>query len=188
MATQTEYAIEPEANPVLRLIRRIVPVSPMYRGQRFFVKEPLNGKFRWAATPLFIVLVLVETTDLIFAVDSIPAIFAVTTDTFLVYTSNVFAILGLRALYFLLAGVIEKFHFLKLGLSAVLVFVGVKMLIEDLFHIPIAISLGVVAFILGSSVVFSLLYPKKLEELSPVVSDPLKPRDGAIPILQEEED
>jgi len=188
MATQTEHDIEPEANPVLRLVRRLVPVSPMYRGQRFFVKEPHLGRKRWAATPLFVVLVLVETTDLIFAVDSIPAIFAVTTDTFLVYTSNVFAILGLRALYFLLAGVIEKFHYLKLGLSAVLIFVGVKMLIEDFFHIPIAISLGTVAFILAAAVVYSLLHPKELVEHSPVVTDPLHPSVGTIPILQEEKE
>lgn len=176
MVTQTEQAIEPEANPVIRLLRRLMPVASRYHGQRFFVKEhDAAGRLRLMATPLFVVLVLVETTDLIFAVDSIPAIFAVTQDPFLVYTSNVFAILGLRALYFLLAGVIEKFHYLKLGLSVVLVFVGVKMLLVDLFPIPIGLSLGVVAAVLTVSVVASLLNPKEVEEQTPVVHDPLQP-------------
>jgi tellurite resistance protein TerC len=119
MAMQTEHDIEPDANPVIRLVRRLMPVSERYDGQKFFTRATVGGRARLAATPLFVVLVLVETTDLIFAVDSIPAIFAVTTDPFLVYTSNVFAILGLRALYFLLAGVIHRFHYLKLGLAAV---------------------------------------------------------------------
>ncbi|HEX2206588.1 MAG TPA: TerC family protein [Longimicrobium sp.] len=136
MATQNEMDIEPEANPALRLIRRFFPVTPDYHGQHFFVKETIGGRLRKAATPLFVVLVMVETTDLIFAVDSIPAIFAVTRDPFLVYTSNVFAILCLRSLYFLLAGVIDKFHYLKLGLSAVLVFIGAKML-ATIWHIEV---------------------------------------------------
>jgi tellurite resistance protein TerC len=122
------------------------------------------------------VLVLVETTDLIFALDSIPAIFAITTEPFLVYTSNVFAILGLRSLYFLLAGVIHRFHYLKLGLSLVLVFVGTKMLLTDVYHIPIGLSLGVIGFILGISVAASLLFPKAAEAHDPVVHDPLEPR------------
>ena len=122
-------------------------------------------------------LVLVETTDLVFAVDSIPAIFAVTTDPFLVYTSNVFAILGLRALYFLLAGVIQRFHFLQLGLSVVLIFVGVKMLLADWYKVPIGLSLGVIAAVLTLSVVVSLLFPKEAEEHAPVVHDPLHPRE-----------
>jgi tellurite resistance protein TerC len=165
MALQEEMDIEPEANPVLKIIRRILPISPSYEGQSFFTKLLIGGHTRRAATPLFVVLVLVETTDLVFAVDSIPAIFAVTKDPFLVYTSNVFAILGLRSMYFLLAGVIDKFHFLKLGLSAVLVFVGVKMLIT-FFHveIPIMISLLVVALVLGASVALSLIFPKAAEE------------------------
>ena len=119
------------------------------------------------ATPLFVVLMMVETTDLVFAVDSIPAVFAVTRDPFLVFTSNVFAILGLRSMYFLLAGVIEKFHFLKLGLAIVLTFVGVKMLITY-FHleIPIAMSLGVVGLVLTMSVVASLIFPKAAEARS----------------------
>src|SRR6188768_777793 len=117
MATHDEADIEPEANPILRLVRRILPITHDYRGQEFFVKEPPTRGAAPAimATPLFVVLVLVETTDLIFAVDSIPAIFAVTKDVFIVYSSNVFAILGLRALYFLLADVIQRFHHLKLG-------------------------------------------------------------------------
>ena len=173
MAIHQEHDIDPEANPVLRLIRRFMPISPKYEGQRFFTRVMRNGTMRRAATPLFVVLVLVETTDLIFAVDSIPAIFAVTQDPFLVYSSNVFAILGLRALYFLLAGVIEKFHYLKLGLSVVLVFVGAKMLLVDILHIPIGLSLGVIALVLGASVGFSLWFPKAAEEHSPVEHDPL---------------
>ena len=127
MAVQGEQEIDPEHNPVLRLVRRVTPVTKGYRGQHFFVQERVGGAegaLRWIATPLFVVLVLVETTDLVFAVDSIPAIFGVTRDPFLVYTSNVFAILGLRSLFFLLAGVIEKFHFLRFGLAAVRAFVG----------------------------------------------------------------
>jgi tellurite resistance protein TerC len=174
MAMQDEMDIEPEHNPVIRLVRRLLPVSNVYHGQRFFVTETVGGRVRRMATPLFIVLVVVETTDLVFAVDSIPAIFAVTTDPFLVYTSNVFAILGLRALYFLLAGVIHRFHFLKLGLSVVLVFVGAKMLVADLYEIPIGLSLGVVAVVLVASVVASLLFPKKAEEHSPVTKSPVE--------------
>jgi tellurite resistance protein TerC len=130
------------------------------------------------------VLVLVETTDLIFAVDSIPAIFAVTGDPFLVYTSNVFAILGLRSLYFLLAGVIHKFHYLKLGLSVVLIFVGAKMLLTDVYKVPIGISLGVIALVLLLSVVASLVFPKSAEARSPVEHDPLAPapEDAVAPI------
>ena len=123
-----------------------------YHGQKFFVRQaPTPGRrMRLVATPLFVVLVLVETTDLIFAVDSIPAIFAVTDDPFIVYTSNVFAILGLRALYFLLAGVIHRFHYLKLGLSVVLVFVGAKMLLTDIYQVPVGVSLAVIALVLGA--------------------------------------
>jgi tellurite resistance protein TerC len=161
MAVQSERAVEPEANPVIRLVRRFLPITSRYHGQRFVVQETVNGRVRRVATPLLVVLIMVETTDLIFAVDSIPAIFAVTTDPFLVYTSNIFAILGLRALYFLLAGVIHRFHYLKLGLSVVLVFVGIKMLIADLYKIPVDISLGVVALVLAVAVVGSLLFPRE---------------------------
>jgi tellurite resistance protein TerC len=163
MATHDEGDIEPEANPILRLVRRILPITHDYRGQEFFVKEPPQRGAPPAimATPLFVVLVLVETTDLIFAVDSIPAIFAVTKDPFLVYTSNVCAILGLRSLYFLLAGVINKFHLLKLGIAAVLTFVGVKMLVSSFYEIPILMSLLVIIGVLATSVVASVVFPKE---------------------------
>lgn len=164
MATHPMHAIAPEANPVIRLVRRLVPVTDQYHGQSFFTYESIGGRVRRVATPLFVVLVLVETTDLIFALDSIPAIFAVTTDPFLVYTSNVFAILGLRALYFLLAGVIHRFHYLRLGLSAVLVFVGVKMVLADVYHVPIGLSLGIIALVLAVSVAASLLFPKRVAQ------------------------
>ncbi len=164
MATQRESSIKPETNPVIRLIRRLVPVSEDYAGQRFFVRDGT----RRIATPLFVVLVLVETTDLVFAVDSIPAVFAVTRDPFVVYTSNVFAILGLRSLYFLLADVIDRFHFLKVGLAVVLGFVGTKMLIVELYRIPIGASLGVIAGVLAISIAASLMFPKKAAEHSPV--------------------
>ena len=188
MALKGDDDIDPTHNPVLRLVRRLVPVTHGYRGQHFFVQEaPTPGAaLRRMATPLFVVLVLVETTDLVFAVDSIPAIFGVTRDPFLVYTSNVFAILGLRSLYFLLAGVIERFHFLRYGLSAVLAFVGVKMLASGVHLIPIGISLGVIAALLGGSVVASVLWPKR-PDLTAVegtrdvefVGLPGAPREGA---------
>ena len=172
MATQTEHDIEPESNPVIRLIKSIYPVTTTYHGQKFFVRQEVEGRMRSVATPLFVVLVLVETTDLIFAVDSIPAIFAITQDPFIVYTSNIFAILGLRALYFLLAGVIHRFHYLKLGLAAVLVFVGIKMLLADLYPVPVGLSLGVIALVLGASVLASLLWPKSAEAHDPVGNRP----------------
>lgn len=163
MAMQDEADIEPESNPVLRLVRRLVPVTQDFRDQRFFVREPAKrGESpRVFATPLFIVLVLVETTDLIFAVDSIPAIFAVTRDPLIVYTSNVCAILGLRSLFFMLAGVIHKFHYLKLGLAVVLTFVGGKMLLGSVYDIPILVSLAVIAAILAASVAASVVFPSK---------------------------
>jgi tellurite resistance protein TerC len=165
MARQDERAIEPEANPAIRLVRRFMPVSNAYDGQNFFTREPggPEGRGRRVATPLFVVLVLVETTDLIFAVDSIPAIFAVTRDPFLVYSSNVFAILGLRALYFLLSGVIDKFRYLKFGLSVVLIFVGAKMLLADVYRVPIGLSLGLIAAVIGASIVASLAVPAPSE-------------------------
>ncbi|HEX6938048.1 MAG TPA: TerC family protein [Longimicrobiales bacterium] len=180
MAREGEERIEPEANPALRLVRRYLPVEPTYHGQRFFVRlEDATGRVRTYATPLFVVLVLVETTDLIFAVDSIPAIFAITRDPFLVYTSNILAVLGLRALYFLLAGIIDKFHYLQLGLSVVLVFIGAKMLLADVYHVPTAASLGVVASVLAVSVAASLLFPKQTEEKTPMRRDPLRPEKAA---------
>ncbi|AHG90796.1 integral membrane protein, TerC family [Gemmatirosa kalamazoonensis] len=161
MAVSGGEQVDPEHNPALKLVRRVFPVTPTFRGQHFFVRaRPAGGGAeRWFATPLFIVLVLVETTDLVFAVDSIPAIFGVTNDPFIVYTSNVFAILGLRSLFFLLAGAITRFHLLRYGLAAVLAFVGVKMLVSSKWPIPIGISLGVIAALLGASVVASLLRP-----------------------------
>jgi tellurite resistance protein TerC len=156
-----EFSYNPERDPVLRLSRRLLPVTAEYRGEKFFVREPdAAGKLRYAATPLFIVLLIVDTTDVIFAMDSIPAIFAVTRDPFIVYTSNICAVLGLRALYFLLASVVDKFVYLKLGLSLVLIFIGAKMLLEPFIHIPIVGSLGVVAAVLGASVLASLRWPR----------------------------
>jgi len=157
MAFAPEQGLEPEKNPIVRLVRRLMPVTADFRGASFFVRE--GG--RRAATPLFLVLVMVEFTDLVFAVDSIPAIFAVTRDPFLVYTSNVFAILGLRSLYFLLAGVMHKFEYLKLGLAAILVFVGAKMALVDWVKVPAGISLGVIAAILGIAILASLLRAKR---------------------------
>lgn len=149
--------IDPEKNPLVRGLRRFMPVTTGYRGEKFLVRE--GGKL--AATPLLVVLLVVETTDLLFAFDSIPAIFAITQDPFIVYTSNVFAILGLRALYFLLASVMGRFRYLKMGLSGILVFIGVKMLIMDIYHMPITLSLGVIAVVLTLAVIASLLFPVK---------------------------
>ena len=153
MITNEETSVHPEDNPIIKVLRRIMPISPQFEGQRFFVKR--DGK--WAATPLFVVLLVIESTDLIFAVDSVPAIFAVSQDPFIVYTSNVFAILGLRSLYFLLAGVMDLFIYLRYGLGVVLSFVGVKMLLADIYKIPIGLSLAVVAGVLAISIVASLL-------------------------------
>ena len=153
MLLQGDEKLEPNKNPVVRLFQRWVPITNEYQGQRFFVRK--GGQIH--ATLLMLVLVVVETTDVIFAVDSIPAIFAITTDPFIVYTSNVFAILGLRALYFMLAGVMEMFVYLKVGLSFVLCFVGAKMLMVDFYKIPIGVSLGVVGGILILSVIVSIL-------------------------------
>jgi tellurite resistance protein TerC len=147
----------PERNPLVRLFQRTVPSITEYRGTRFFVRE--NGRI--FATPLLVVLITVELTDLLFAVDSIPAAFGITNDPFIVYTSNIFAILGLRALFFLLADMMNKFHYLKIGLALVLIFVGAKMVLDatHIYKIPIFISLGVVAFLLLISVTVSLCWP-----------------------------
>ena len=160
MALHRSEQLHPERNPLVKLLRRFMPVTESYEGDKFFIRRA--GKLM--ATPLFLVLLLVESTDLIFAVDSIPAIFAVTEDPFIVYTSNVFAILGLRSLYFLLAGVVDRFYYLKLGLSVVLVFVGIKMVIVDLYKIPVGLSLGVIASILAISVLASLWRAQRLPE------------------------
>jgi tellurite resistance protein TerC len=168
MIVKREEEIHPERNPVVKWFKKLMPVTADYRGDKFFVRE--NG-IRMA-TPLFVVLLLVEISDLIFAVDSIPAIFAVTKDPFIVYTSNVFAILGLRSLYFALAGVMDKFHYLKIGLGVVLSFVGVKMILaHTAWKIDTLVSLGVIVVILTTSVVWSLVKPKKV--VAPVAAKPI---------------
>jgi tellurite resistance protein TerC len=147
------HAVDPEKNPVLRLFRRAVPMTDEYRGPAFLVRE--GG--RRLATPLLAVLVTIETTDVMFALDSIPAVFAVTTDPFIVYSSNLFAILGLRALYFVLAGLLDRFVYLKVGLAALLAFAGVKILVGAVYEIPIAVSLAIIVGILGTAIVASLV-------------------------------
>ena len=159
MGVAGDTKIEPEKNPVLRFVRRFIPLTDNYDKGKFFVKKA--GKK--LGTPLFVVLIVVETTDIVFAVDSIPAIFAITLDPFIVYTSNVFAILGLRALYFALAGLMDMFYYLKYGLSAILAFVGVKMLISGYYKIPDMMALGVIAFLLAVSIIVSILKPHKKE-------------------------
>jgi tellurite resistance protein TerC len=149
---EKQEEIHPERNPVVRLARKIFPVTQSYEGAAFFVRH----QGRLLATPLLLVLLLVETTDVLFAVDSIPAIFAVTLDPFIVYTSNVFAILGLRALYFVLAGAIRKFRYLRPGLAVVLMFVGVKMLVAHRYPVPILVSLAVICGILAVAILASL--------------------------------
>jgi tellurite resistance protein TerC len=161
MALRQDEEFDAEKNVVMRTARRFLRVTNQYHGQKFFTKE--DGLS--VATPLFLVLLLVEFTDLVFAVDSIPAIFSVTTDPFLVYTSNVFAILGLRSMYFLLAGIVHKFVYLKYGLSAILTFVGVKMLIVDLYHVPILVSLGFSVLTLMGTIAASCLFPVAVKDL-----------------------
>lgn len=161
MALRQDEEFDAEKNVVMRTARRFLRVTNHYDGQNFFTKE-MGLK---VATPLFLVLLLVEFTDLVFAIDSIPAIFAVTTDPFLVYTSNVFAILGLRSMYFLLAGVVNKFVYLKYGLSAILTFVGVKMLIVKWYHVPIPVSLGFILLTLAVSIGASFLFPPAEEDV-----------------------
>ncbi len=168
MAMQKGEDINPEHNPVLRLFRRLMPVTDDYEGDRFFVRR--SG--RLFATPLFVIVLVVETTDVIFAVDSIPAILAITLDPFIVYTSNVFAILGLRALFFALAGIIRLFHYLPYGLSLILVFVGIKMLLVDIYKIPIGMALGTVAAVLVISVIASIIFPPKTEGTTSDVNQP----------------
>ena len=159
---EKDTEIHPEKNPVVKLFQRFVPLSGKYHGKSFFVHE--DGRLK--ATPLMLVLVVVEATDVVFAVDSIPAVFGVTTNPFIVFTSNIFAILGLRALYFLLAGLMHKFHYLSYGLGVVLVFVGAKMMAERWIHVPTEISLGIVLGILTLAIVASLLRPAAPEEVA----------------------
>jgi tellurite resistance protein TerC len=153
---QDEGEVHPEKNPVLRMFRRLMPVSDAYEEGKFLVRRP-----GLMATPLLVVLVVVETTDVIFATDSIPAVLAITLNGFIVYTSNVFAIMGLRSMYFALAGMMEVFHYLHYGLSVVLIFIGAKMLVSHYYQIPTAIALGVVGGVLAVSVAASLVFPRK---------------------------
>ena len=160
LAIKKDEGVHPERNPVLRLVRRVIPVSTEYHGQRFFLRDA----GRWVATPLFAVLVVIETADVLFAIDSIPAIFAITRDPFIVFTSNAFAILGLRSLYFLLAGMLERFAYLKIGLGALLAFAGVKLLLSDIYKMPVALSIGVIVAILAVSIIASLLISRREAE------------------------
>lgn len=153
MFTAKEERIEPENNPVVKLARRVLPFAHTYHGSHFFVRS-IHGA--WMATPLFLVLLVIEWTDLVFAIDSIPAVFAVTRDPFIVYSSNIFAILGLRALFFVLAGMMDQFAYLKPGIAIILVFVGIKMTVSPWVHLPTVASLGVIIGVLGTAVIFSL--------------------------------
>ena len=171
MLLQGDEKIEPEQNPVVRLFQRLMPVTHEYHGQNFFVSK--DGKRH--ATLMMLVLIVVETTDVIFAVDSIPAIFAITQDPFIVYTSNVFAILGLRALYFMLAGIMQMFVYLKVGLSFVLCFVGAKMLLVDVYKIPIGASLAVIGGVLLLAVIASLIVTRKGTAVRAPVANPVRP-------------
>ncbi len=160
LLTRKEREVNPEKNPVVRLVRKFIRVAPQYDGASFFKR--IDGVL--LATPLVVVLVAIETTDIIFATDSVPAVLAVTLDPFIVYTSNIFAILGLRALFFGLAGLFSIFRFLVSGVCIVLFFVGIKMLLIDVFSIPTPISLGVVGFLVAGSIALSLVLPKKGDE------------------------
>lgn len=166
------HSDDDDANPenaIVRAIRKRIKLTDGYRDQKFFVIEDGVRK----ATPLFLVLIAVETSDVLFAVDSIPAVFGVTKDPFIVYTSNVMAILGLRALYFALAGLVEYFHYLKYGLSFILIFIGCKMLGEKYIHLPISVELGIIGLLLGTSVAASLIFPaKKQDESSDAIEAP----------------
>ena len=150
---KSDAEVDPGKNPVVKLVRRFVPLTEKYHGQKFFIRR--KGAF--VATPLFLVLISIEVTDLVFAIDSVPAVLAITDEPFIVYTSNIFAILGLRSFFFLISGLVAKLHYLKFGLGLVLMFVGVKMTTSELFEIPILASLGAIVSILAASVVASLL-------------------------------
>lgn len=157
LAMEKDKEVHPERNPILKLTRKIIPITKQYHGSNFFIKR--MGKL--IATPLFVVLIVIETTDLVFALDSIPAILAITRDEFIIYSSNAFAILGLRALYFALSGIMKLFHYLHYGLSLILVFVGVKMLLADFYHIPTPYALGFIGITLTVSVIVSIYFPKE---------------------------
>jgi tellurite resistance protein TerC len=169
MASHSEVEIEPEKSRVLKLFKRFFPISPRHEGDKFFVRDA--GKLM--ATPLFVVLLMVETTDLIFAVDSIPAVLAISRDPFIIYTSNVFAILGLRTLFFALAGLMKLFHYLHYGLAAILVLVGLKMIVSAWVKIPIAYTLGAVALIIAGCTIASIVRPRVEEPIEPPAAPPL---------------
>ena len=170
MALRRETELKPEKNPVLRIFCRLMPVTESYVDDRFFVKRV----GRYLATPLFIVVLVIETTDVIFAVDSVPAALSISLDPFIVYSSNVCAILGLRALYFALAGIMRMFWYLKHGLIAVLFFVGVKMLVSEVYEMPVGIALGVVAFIMSVSILLSIIKSRRER----VILEPYEPSEG----------
>lgn len=172
MGLQKETEVHPERNPLLKLVRRIVPVTDDYEYDRFAVRRA--GQFM--VTPLLLVLLIIESTDLIFAVDSIPAVFAVTSDPFIVYTSNVFAILGLRSLYFVFANVIDKFYYLKLGLAVILSYVGVKMVLADIYPIPTFLSLAIIALVLALAIGASVIRARRLPE------KPAEPKEQSQPL------
>ena len=167
MATTKQETIDPKANPIVKFISRYIPVTNMLVEGKFFVRKDKTI----FATPLFIVLIMVETTDVVFAADSIPAILAISQDTFIVYTSNVFALLGLRALYFALAGIMQMFHYLHYGLSLILVFIGGKLLVANFYKLDMVWALLIVAAILAGSIILSLIFPKREQDLPAPPSD-----------------
>jgi tellurite resistance protein TerC len=174
----SKSTIEPERNLLLRLLRRIVPITPRFHGQRFFVREA----GRWRGTPLLVALICIEATDIVFAIDSVPAIYALTREPFVVFSSNVFAVLGLRSLYFLLGGAVEKFYLLRYGLAVVLVFVGLKMVwLDELAggKFPIVLSLTIIVSVIAGSIVLSLARPKRPEAVKPAPAQPGASRSGA---------
>ena len=183
IARHQETEVHPERNPVLRLVRRVIPSTAEYDGQKLFTKK----LGRRVATPLFVVLVLVETTDVVFAIDSVPAILAISREPFIVFSSNAFAILGLRALYFLLAGMAGRFRYLNIGLGVILGFVGIKMLIAELWHVPLGLSLGVIATALTVSVLASLRAERKEAGADRSAGDEPGAPDEPVPQTEEAE-
>jgi tellurite resistance protein TerC len=162
LALESDKTVNPEENPILKLMHKVLPVTDHYHSDHFFIKKGGN----WAATPLFVVLVIIETSDIVFALDSIPAVLAVTQERFIAFSSNAFAILGLRALYFSLSSVIKMFHYLNYGLAVVLCFVGVKMVLSEIYPIPSLYALGFIILTLVISVITSILFPPKEESIN----------------------
>jgi tellurite resistance protein TerC len=180
---QKEGEVDPGRNPALRLFKRLMPTTSEYHGQKFIVRQEVGGVLKTFATPLLVVLVVVEMTDVMFAVDSIPAIFGVTTDVFIVFTSNIFAILGLRSLFFLIEGLVQKLRFLKVGVAVILAFIGVKILVSGYWKMPVAMSLGVLVGVLAVATLVSILKPApvKLEEVASGIALPHKPAGSGPP-------